>query len=62
MGEDMKRLCAWCGEEMGEKPGEGETHGICEKCAKKLLNYDLAKMTDAVEAEYRAMVAEREGE
>jgi hypothetical protein len=27
----MKRLCAWCGEEMGEKPGEGETHGICEK-------------------------------
>jgi hypothetical protein len=31
-------LCAWCGKEMGEKPGEGHegvSHGICPECLKK---------------------------
>lgn len=31
----MKRICAWCDNEIGEKPGEGETHGICGPCAKR---------------------------
>ena len=36
----MKRLCAWCGKELGEKPGgepDDVTHGICKKCMEKLL-------------------------
>ena len=35
----MKRVCAWCGKDMGEKePLEDTsvTHTICEDCAKKL--------------------------
>lgn len=31
-------VCAWCGREMGTKPGEGiegTSHGICEDCARK---------------------------
>ena len=31
-----KRICAWCGKELGEWEGEGESHGICDDCAKKL--------------------------
>ena len=34
----MKRVCAWCGKDMGEKePIEDSsiTHGICEVCTKK---------------------------
>jgi hypothetical protein len=28
----MKRICCECGKIMGEKPGEGDTHGYCSKC------------------------------
>ena len=31
----VKMVCAWCGDDMGEKDGggvEGVSHGICEKC------------------------------
>lgn len=30
----MKRICAWCGKDMGEKaPGQpGVSHGICKRC------------------------------
>ena len=34
----MKVVCAWCGADMGEKDGlgnTGTTHGICEKCFRK---------------------------
>ena len=35
---DMKRVCAWCGADMGTKPGpEGAvTHGMCADCVKKV--------------------------
>jgi hypothetical protein len=36
----FKRICSWCGANMGFKEGaegDGEvTHGICEKCAKEM--------------------------
>jgi DNA-directed RNA polymerase subunit RPC12/RpoP len=34
---DMKRVCAWCGKDMGTKPSEstGTTHGMCPDCLKK---------------------------
>ena len=35
----MKSICAWCGNDMGEKDGqgvEGVSHGICEECENKL--------------------------
>lgn len=36
----MKRICAWCKKELGEKPGNPEliTHGICEPCADTFLD------------------------
>ncbi len=35
----MKITCAWCGNDIGEKDGEGiegASHGICEECFSKL--------------------------
>ncbi len=34
----MKRICAWCDKDMGEKEGEERsiTHGMCEDCAAEL--------------------------
>lgn len=32
----MIRTCAWCCTYMGEKPGEGVTHGVCRTCAEKI--------------------------
>lgn len=32
----MTRTCAWCGIDMGTKPGEGETHGMCSACETKI--------------------------
>lgn len=28
----MKQICAWCKKVYGEKEGDGETHGFCERC------------------------------
>jgi len=31
----MKRVCAWCNKNMGEKPpyeDTSETHGMCDEC------------------------------
>lgn len=35
----MKAVCAWCGADLGERPGRAETvtHGICRPCAAKEL-------------------------
>lgn len=32
----MTIICAWCGRVLGEKQGEGVTHGICPDCFAKL--------------------------
>lgn len=37
----MKRVCAWCGKDMGRtEPLEdlSTTHGICESCRQKMAN------------------------
>lgn len=37
----MKRICAWCNKDMGEKApydDNRETHGICDCCKDKLRN------------------------
>lgn len=34
----MKKICAWCGKDMGDIPpyeDEGVTHTMCEECYKK---------------------------
>jgi len=33
----MTRECAWCGKRLGVVPGEGVTHGICERCKREQL-------------------------
>lgn len=32
----MQIVCAWCKRVLGEKQGEGVTHGICPECLAKL--------------------------
>ncbi len=32
-----RRICAWCQKDMGPFEGEGDTHGICKECCKKVL-------------------------
>jgi hypothetical protein len=32
----MILVCAWCQEVLGEKEGQGSTHGICDECLEKL--------------------------
>lgn len=32
----MKRICSVCGKYMGEKPGEGITHGLCPQCESEI--------------------------
>jgi hypothetical protein len=36
---DLKRVCAWCGKDMGTKPSAetGTTHGMCPDCLKKQM-------------------------
>ena len=40
----IKIICGWCGKDMGTKEAEqeGETHGICPDCSKKIKD-DLEK-------------------
>ncbi len=36
----MKIVCAWCGNDMGEKDGkgvEGVSHSICRECLAKVI-------------------------
>ena len=32
----MQIVCAWCGRVIGQKQGEGVTHGICPQCLARL--------------------------
>jgi len=34
----MTIICAWCGRMLGQKQGEGVTHGFCPDCLAKLQN------------------------
>ena len=41
LNTQLKRVCAWCGQDMGVKDGQGTTgttHGICPRCARELMN------------------------
>jgi len=31
-----RRICAWCGKDMGFWPFPGDTHGICKDCKRNL--------------------------
>ena len=53
----MKRICGWCGKDMGESPDppppglEGKaTHGICDPCRDKLVR-DAARAEEVVGAD-----------
>lgn len=44
----IRRLCAWCGQELGDKPGGGDdvlTHGICEDCSDRMVASSLTPGT-----------------
>ena len=33
----MKIICGWCNKVIGEKPGSGMTHGICDECSDRIV-------------------------
>lgn len=58
----MKRVCAWCGKDMGEKPPYGGpggkfdkevTHGMCDECSEKA--YGKRPKRDAPESKSGAV-------
>ena len=40
----MRIECAWCNALMGERQGEGTTHGICRSCFGRLMT-DMRDLT-----------------
>ncbi len=61
----METICAWCLEEQGELPQDGDSHGICPPHADQMLaNYHwnkLQQFPSYVEQE-AAEFAQEEGE
>ena len=56
----MRRVCAWCGREMGEKPPYDDpsiTHSICDECLPKALK-SACKPAEA-SPEFRSNLLER---
>ena len=48
----MTRICCYCGDTLGEKEGEGVTHGVCPDC--------LETQQLAIEREMRRRAALRQ--
>ena len=44
-------ICAWCGKKLGEKEGEGTTHGICDDCLLLHFPHHYAKIKGILEVE-----------
>ena len=47
-------MCAWCGEKLGEKDGqgeEGESHGICDNCLNQHFPHQAEKIRACLEVE-----------
>jgi len=45
----MKVECAWCGADLGEKDGKGETgttHGICQDCIDKYFSPEVLRKNE----------------
>lgn len=43
-GSKILVRCAWCGKDMGEKPGGTKieyTHGICDECVERVLKEEV---------------------
>jgi len=52
----MEKVCAWCGKDLGEIEGKGQTgttHGICQECEEK----ELKKIKDKKRREERRRVS-----
>ena len=50
----MDITCAWCGEKLGEKDGqgvEGESHGICDDCLTRYFPHQAEKIRECLEVE-----------
>ncbi len=47
----MKVICAWCGKDLGEKPGCEDldfpiTHGMCDECAARMFEEDSKGLSE----------------
>ena len=47
----MDVTCAWCGKKLGEKEGEGETHGICDDCLRVHFPHHYDKIKGILEVD-----------
>ena len=48
----MDVVCAWCGKQIGEAPGEGISHGICPECVKEYFPEEAEKVLGTDEELY----------
>ena len=47
----MDVICAWCKKKIGEKEGDGETHGICDDCLNLHFPHHADKFREAVDVD-----------
>ena len=47
----MDIVCAWCKEKLGEKDGDGTSHGICDKCLASYFPHQYEKIKNILEVE-----------
>jgi len=47
----MDLICAWCKKKLGEKEGDGETHGICDDCLNQYFPHHADKIRGALGVE-----------
>ena len=47
----MDIICAWCKNKLGEKEGEGETHGICDDCLNHYFPHHADRIRGVLEVD-----------
>ena len=47
----MDIICAWCGKKLGEKEGEGQTHGICDACLQAHFPHHYDKIKSIIKVD-----------
>lgn len=43
---EARQICAWCKKDIGEIPGDKDSHGMCSSCAKKLADEEGISLTE----------------
>ena len=62
----MKRICAWCGEDLGTAAPASDpsvTHGMCERCLRQFVDLDaLAAVRAAADEQIQQALKKLSGQ